>query len=128
MAVAYLVQRNNLPAIFQSFGEKRLDEALAISPESRDARLLKGWYFYRKDEAERAVEAARKALEIDFENSNTWLALGFFLARAGDAEGAVTAFEKVMELYPGYSNRTIVEQICSRLKAGEVIESVSARR
>jgi len=127
MAVAYLVQERQLPKFFQDFGERRLDAALEISPDSRDARLLKGWYFYNREDADHAVEAARKVLEGDPENSNTWLALGFFLARAGDAEGAVSAFEKVIELYPGYPKRSIVEQICTQLKERKPIESASNR-
>ncbi len=102
-----------MPKFFQDLGERRLDAALEISPGSRDARLLKGWYFYNRDDAEHAVEAAQRVLEGDPENSNTWLALGFFLARAGDSEGAVAAFEKVIELYPGYPRRAIVEQIAA---------------
>jgi tetratricopeptide (TPR) repeat protein len=127
MAVAYLVQEKQLPEFFRKIGERRLDEALEISPGSRDARLLKGWYLYNTGDADHAVETARKALDGDPENSNTWLALGFFLAKAGDNDGAVAAFEKVIELYPGYSKRSIVEQICSQLKQGKPIESASAK-
>ena len=127
MAVAYLVQEKHLPKFFQDLGERRLDAALEISPDSRDARLLKGWYFYNRDDAEHAVEAARKALEGDPENSNAWLALGFFLAKAGDTDGAVAAFEKVIELYPGYSRRALVEEFCRQLREGKSIESASNR-
>jgi tetratricopeptide (TPR) repeat protein len=127
MAVAFLVQVKHLPKFFQDLGERRLDAALEISPDSRDAWLLKGWYFYNKDDARHAVEAVRKVLEGDPENSNAWLALGFFLARAGDADGAVAAFEKVIELYPGYPKRALVEDFCRQLSEGKPIESVSNR-
>jgi tetratricopeptide (TPR) repeat protein len=127
MAVAFLVQVKHLPKFFQDLGERRLDAALEISPDSRDAWLLKGWYFYNKDDAGHAVEAVRKVLEGDPENSNAWLALGFFLARAGDADGAVAAFEKVIELYPGYPKRALVEDFCRQLSEGKPIESVSNR-
>ena len=127
MAVAYLVQVKRLPKFFQDLGERRLDAALEISPGSRDARLLKGWYFYNRDDAEHAVQAAQRAMEGDPENSNTWLALGFFLARAGNSEGALEAFEKVIELYPGYPRRFVVEQMCTQLKEGKPIESASNR-
>jgi tetratricopeptide (TPR) repeat protein len=127
MAVAYLVQLKQLPKFFQNLGERRLDAALEISPGSRDARLLKGWYFYNRDEASHAVEEGWEALKCDPDNSNTWLALGFFLAKAGDNEGAVSAFNKVIELYPGYPRRSIVDQICTQLKEGKPIESASNR-
>ena len=127
MAVAFLVQEKHLPKVFPGFGERRLDAALEISPDSPDALLLKGWYFYNRDDAENAVEAVRKVLEGDPENSNAWLALGFFLAKAGDTDGAVAAFEKVIELYPGYSKRTIVEEFCRQLRQGKPIESASNR-
>ncbi|MGA2400191.1 MAG: hypothetical protein ABSG91_00605 [Syntrophobacteraceae bacterium] len=127
MAAAYLVQLKQLPKFFQDLGERRLDAALEISPDSRDAQLLKGWYFYNRDDAEHAVQAAQRAIQGDLENSNTWLALGFFLAKAGDSEGAVAAFEKVIELYPGYSRRDIVEEFCRQLRGGKSIESASNR-
>ncbi len=125
MAVAYLVQEKQLPKFFEEIGERRLDAALEISPGSNEARLLKGWYFFNRDDAGQAVEAARKVLDSDPENSNAWLALGFFLAKAGDADGAVTAFEKVIELYPGYPKRNMVDQICNQLRQGKQIESAS---
>jgi protein O-mannosyl-transferase len=127
MAVAFLVQEKHLPKIFQDFGERRLDAALEISPDSRDALLLKGWYLYNQDDAENAVAAVRKVLAFDLENSNAWLALGFFLAKAGDSAGSVAAFEKVIELYPGYPKRFIVEELCRQLRQGKSIESASNR-
>ena len=51
MAVAFLVQEKHLPKFFQDIGERRLDAALEISPDSRDAWLLKGWYCYNLDDA-----------------------------------------------------------------------------
>ncbi|MFZ0932620.1 MAG: tetratricopeptide repeat protein [Syntrophobacteraceae bacterium] len=127
MAVAYLVQEKQLPRFFQDLGERRLDAALEISPDSRDALLLKGWCLYNRDDADHAVGAVRKVLDGDPENSNAWLALGFFLARAGDADGAVAAFEKVIDLYPGYPKRVIVEELCRQLTQGKSIESASNR-
>ena len=127
MAVAFLVQEKHLPKFFQDFGERRLDGALEISPDSRDAWLLKGWYLYNQDDAENAVAAVRKVLAFDLENSNAWLALGFFLARAGDSAGSIAAFEKVIELYPGYPKRFIVEELCRQLRQGKSIESASNR-
>ncbi len=127
MAVAFLVQEKRLPKVFRDLGERRLDAALEISPDSRDAWLLKGWYLYNQDDAENAVTAVRKVLKEDPENSNAWLALGFFLAKAGDSYGAASAFEKVTELYPGYSRRAVVEDIRRKLTQGKSIESASNR-
>jgi tetratricopeptide (TPR) repeat protein len=127
MAVAFLVQEKQLPKLFLDLGERRLDAALQISPDSPEALLLKGWYFYNKDDAQDAVAAVRRVLAGDPENSNAWLALGFFQAKAGDKERAVAAFEKVIELYPGYPKRTIVEELCKQLRHGESIQSASNR-
>ncbi len=127
MAMAFLVQEKHLPKFFLDLGERRLDAALEISPDSRDARLLKGWYFYNEDDAGHAVEAVRKVLEGDPENSNAWLALGFFSAKAGDTDGAAAAFDKVIELYPGYPRRALVEELCRQLRQGEPIASASNR-
>ena len=118
MAVAFFVQEKHLPKFFQDLGERRLDAALEISPDSRDAWLLKGWYLYSKDDADHAVEAVRKVLDGDAENSNAWLALGFFLAKAGDADGAVAAFEKVTRTLPGLSEAG---------SCGRVLQAVEGR-
>lgn len=126
-AAAFLVQEKQLPKAFQNWGERRLDNALKISPESSDALLLKGWYLYNRDDGEDAAAAVRKVLAGDLENSNAWLALGFFLAKAGDPGGADEAFEKVIELYPGYSKRHVVEEFRRQLQQGKPIESASNR-
>ena len=88
------MQEKRLPKFYQGLGERRLDAALEISPDSRDAWLLKGWYFYNRDDAENAVGAVRKALGYDPENSKAWLALGFFLAKAGDSDGAACGLRR----------------------------------
>jgi len=128
MAVAYLVQEKQLPKFFQEIGERRLDAALEISPGSPEARLLKGWYFFNRNDVDHATVMVRSVLDGDPANSNAWLALGFFLARAGDNDGAIAAFEKVIALFPGYSNRSVVEQICTQLREEKPIESASNRQ
>ncbi len=129
MAVAYLVQKDNLSKWFQRIGKNRLDAALKIHPDSREARLLEAWYLYNGNNAKEAVKIVGKVLASDPANSNVWLALGFFRARAGDTNGAVAAFKKVIELYPGYPKRTIVEALCSQLQSkGKLIESASASK
>ncbi len=122
-----MAQIRHLPKFFQDIAEKRLDAALEISPDSRDARLLKGWYFFNRDDADHAVEAVRGVLDGDPENSNAWLALGFFSAKTGDFTGAAAAFEKVIELYPGYPRRALVEELRRQLREGKSIESASNR-
>jgi Flp pilus assembly protein TadD len=117
-----------LPKFFQEIGERRLDAALEISPGSPEARLLKGWYFFNRNDVDHATVMVRSVLDGDPANSNAWLALGFFLARAGDNDGAIAAFEKVIALFPGYSNRSVVEQICTQLREEKPIESASNRQ
>lgn len=129
MAVAYLVQKDNLSKWCQRIGKNRLDAALIIHPDSREARLLKAWYLYHGNDAKEAVKIVGKVLANDPGNANVWLALGFFRAKAGDTNGAVAAFKKVIQLYPGYPKRAIVEQLCSQLESkGKLIESASASK
>ncbi|MGC8490409.1 MAG: tetratricopeptide repeat protein [Syntrophobacteraceae bacterium] len=130
MTVAYLVQKDHLSKWYQRIGKNRLDAALNIHPDSREARLLEAWYLYQQgNDAKEAVKIAGKVLASDPGNANVWLALGFFRAKAGDAGGAVAAFKKVIQLYPGYPKRTIVEALCRQLQAkGKPIESASARK
>jgi tetratricopeptide (TPR) repeat protein len=123
--LAFLVQEKQLPRFFWGWAERRLDAALEIDPDSRDARLLKAWYYYNRDDAQNAVDAARKVLASDPEDSNTWLALGFFLARAGDSKAALAAFEKVIELFPDYPKRPIIDELCKQLRLGEPTRSAS---
>ncbi len=126
MAVAYLVQKDQLPGFFEKIGERRVDAALKICPDSREALLLKAWYLYSDNDAGGAVKAARQVLAKDPDNANTWLALGFFLGKTTDIKGAVSAFHKVLELYPGYPERLIVEQLCKQLQLKAVtIKSAS---
>ena len=127
MAVAYLVQSYHLPKLLRHIGKNCLDAALTDCPASRDAQLLEAWWLYNENDAVRAAQNARKLLARDPNNSKVWLALGFFLAKEGDNTEAVAAFRKVIELYPGYSQRTIVEGLCSQLNRGKNIESASAR-
>jgi tetratricopeptide (TPR) repeat protein len=129
MAVAYLVQIHHLPKPFRRIGWNRLDAALAIYPNSRDARLLEAWYRFNQNDPGGAAKVAEKILAGDPNDSNVWLGLGFFRAKAGDKQGAVAAFEKVIELYPGYPRRAIVEAMCSELKSkGKPIKSASAAK
>ncbi|MDR3553539.1 MAG: hypothetical protein P4L55_02165 [Syntrophobacteraceae bacterium] len=123
MAVAYLVQTNDLPKFFQRIGRNRLDAALKISPDSRDARLLNSWYLYNQNEAGKAAGDTEKLLAANPTDSNVWLARGFFLTKTGDNKGAEAAFKKVLELYPGYPHRPIVEELCSKLNMGNNVKS-----
>ncbi len=128
MAVAYIVQKDQLPKLFEPIGKNRLDAALKIYPDSRDALLLKAWYLYNENEAAQAARDAEKILAGHPKDSKVWLALGFFLAKTGHDNRAVAAFKKVIELYPGYSQRAFLEQFCSRLSKKKNIESASLRR
>lgn len=128
MAASYLAQERQVQGFFRRMGERCLDIALEIEPNSPDALLLKGWYYYEADKAAEAVVVTQKAVQIDPENAKAWLGLGFFLAKAGSAERAVAAFKKTLELYPGYSRRNVVEDMCAQLEKGEIIKSFSENR
>ncbi|MEM5785900.1 MAG: tetratricopeptide repeat protein [Syntrophobacteraceae bacterium] len=126
MAVAFLVQERHLSGIFERFGEECLETALAIESQSPDALLLKGWYFYSRDDFDGAVQFARKALVSDPDHAKVWLGLGFFLLKSSTPAEAAMAFNKVIEIYPGYSKRSMLETVSARLKKGESVESISS--
>ncbi|MHC1729163.1 MAG: hypothetical protein AB9866_24730 [Syntrophobacteraceae bacterium] len=128
MAVAFLAQERQMSGFFREIGERCLDVALEIEPNSPDALLLKGWYFYEADKAAEAVVVTQKALNADPQNAKAWLGLGFFQAKAGSAAEAVLAFKKTLELYPGYSRRNVIEDMCAQLEKGEQIKSFSDSR
>lgn len=128
MAVAFLAEEKNLPKFFKNLGEKCLNIAFEMNPNSADALLLKGWYLYSDENAQEAVAAARKALEYDPDNAKAWLGLGFFLIKAGSPQDAIAAFDKVIEIYPSYSNRPMIEALTAQLRKGEPVETFSVKR
>lgn len=128
MAIAFIAEEKNLPRFFHHIGEKCLNIALDINPNSADALLLKGWYLYSAENGREAVALARKALEHDPENAKAWLGLGFFLIKAGSPQEAITAFGRVMEIYPAYSNRATIEAMIAQLRKGEPVETFSVNR
>ena len=58
------------------------------------------WAYIGLGECERAVTAARRAIDIDPENLRSHYHLGHALTCEGEYEGAARAFEKVLELGP----------------------------
>ena len=128
MAVAFLVQERQMHGIFLKMGEKCIDWALQLQPDCPDALLLAGWYAFSQDRAQSAISLARKALEADPQNAKIWLGLGFFLTKAQSPSEAVSAFDKVIALYPGYSNRPVIERVSADLKKGESPGPVSQIR
>ncbi len=128
MAAAYLAQERQMQGFFRRMGERCLDAALEIEPNSPDALLLKGWYYYEADYPVEAVMVTQKAVEIDPENAKAWMGLGFFQAKAGSLPEAILAFKKTLELYPGCSRRIVIENMCTQLEKGEQIKSFSDNR
>lgn len=128
MAAAYLTQERQMQGFFRRIGERCLDVALKIEPNSPDALLLKGWYYYEADYPAEAVMVTQKAVEIDPQHAKAWMGLGFFQAKAGSLSEAVLAFKKTLELYPGCSRRYVIEDMCAQLEKGEQIKSFSDNR
>ena len=116
MAVAYLVRDHKLPSCFAKLGELSLDYALKLDPDSSDAHLLKGWYYFEKDQIDEALLAAHKALALDPDYAKAWMGLGFFLAQRSDPGEAVSAFTKALDLYPGYPQRNAIIGIINSLQ------------
>ncbi len=119
MAVAFIVQEKHLPVTIMKVGEEFLDYALTLRPASADAHLLKGWYYYQRDDAAKAVAEAKRAIELDPVNGKAWLGLGFFQIKAEEKENAIASFDKALALYPGYSAKQVVLDLVASLKEGK---------
>lgn len=128
MASAYLAQERQMGPTFLRVGQKLLQYALTIKPDSPDALLLAGWYAFNDDKPEEAVSFARRALDRDPDNAKIWLGLSFFLAKVKRSDEALAAIDKVIELYPGYSRRQVLETLRADLKKGEFVPPVSESR
>lgn len=117
MALAFVAREKRLPSPFLELGEKFLDYALHLQPDSPDALLLKGWYHFERNEVEEAVELAKDAIRLDSDDAKAWLGLGFFLAKANRPQKAIMAFEKTLELYPHYPQRLAILDIAGKLRS-----------
>lgn len=128
MAGAYYAREKKLSPKLTRIGERLLDQALKLKPDSADAHLLKGWYHFERNEMEDALREAQRAIHIDPDFAKAWLGLGFFLARANKPQEAVEAFGKAMELYPCNPHylaiKDITFQLLSSLK-DQTVESPS---
>jgi len=122
MAIAFIIQEKQMPMTIMKLGEAFLDYALELQPDSTDAHLLKGWYYYQREDAQNAVAEARLALKHDPENGKAWLGLGFFLIKAEQKEEAAAALRKSLALYPRYSKRFVVRDIADNLLKKESLE------
>ena len=116
MAIAYLVQEKQMPSLFLKVGEQALDYCLKIEPDSADAHLLKGWYYFNRNDADMAVAEAERALKLDHEYSKAWIGYGFFLAKSNRPEDAIIAFEKALELYPFTPQRNALRALSASLR------------
>ncbi len=122
MAIAFIVQEKQMPVTIMKVGEKFLDHAVGLRPDSTDAHLLSGWYHYQQNDAEGAVAEAGRAIELDPSNGKAWLGLGFFQMKAERREEAAASFDRAMQLYPGYSQRRVVSDLIADLKQGPQAE------
>lgn len=116
MAISYMVREHNLPSFFRTVGEICLDYALRLDPDSCDAHLLKGWYYFERDQVSEALLAANKAVQIDPDYAKAWMGLGIFLTKGPRPNEAVSAFSKALELYPGYPQRSSIIGIMNSLQ------------
>ncbi|MHC1741771.1 MAG: tetratricopeptide repeat protein [Syntrophobacteraceae bacterium] len=116
MAIAYLIRERRLSSVFNTIGEAFLDYALSLQPSSSDAHLLKGWYYFERNQVAEALAAANRAIELEPDNAKAWMGLGFFLTKGTRPAEAVPAFSKALELYPGYPQRSSIIGIIHSLE------------
>ncbi|GKT10960.1 tetratricopeptide repeat protein [Desulforhabdus sp. TSK] len=118
MALAYLIREYRLLSPFLKIGEKLINYSANFKPDAADAHLLKGWYYFEKEEIAQAVDCAKRSLELDPQYAKAYLGLGFFLLRANEPHEAIAAFQKALELFPGYPKRKILSDIIVELEHG----------
>ncbi|MGV8074939.1 MAG: tetratricopeptide repeat protein, partial [Syntrophobacteraceae bacterium] len=116
MAAAFLSRKMQLPSPLVKIGERLLDYALELKPDSADAHLLKGWYYYERNDFTAAVDEARRALDLEPDHYRAWLGLGIFLIGANQTYEAVAAFQKTLELYPGCPERSRINGLIAGLQ------------
>lgn len=114
--IAHLLCEEERSVMLRSLGEHCVDLALKFNPQSPDAHLLKGWYYYERSEFDKAVEEAKYSANLDPEYARAWLGLGFFLLRVHKEGAATVAFQKTLELYPGYPRRAAIQNIITSLQ------------
>ena len=81
MGIAFFIQERQMPEAFMKVGQKCMNWALELGPDSSDALLLAGWYAFKQDKAEEAIAFVREALKRDPGNAKIWVALGVFCPR-----------------------------------------------
>jgi tetratricopeptide (TPR) repeat protein len=85
-------------------GLAELDEALRLNPESVTVRALRGLYWKRHDQPEKALIQFRAAAILDPENPAWSAAIGDSLTQQGDLPAALTAYEQASALAPGQAD------------------------
>jgi tetratricopeptide (TPR) repeat protein len=82
-----------------------LQELIAAYPEDERARQLAGnFYFFTRQEYDRAVEQYRRATEINPDFAPAYNLLGYGLRFMDDYAGAEAAFKRYIELIPDEPN------------------------
>ncbi len=85
--------------------ERLLEELVATYPEDERAHQLAGnFYFFTRQEYDRAVEHYRRATEINPDFAPAYNLLGYGLRFMDDYAGAEQAFQRYIELIPGEPN------------------------
>lgn len=102
-----LLQAGDLDA-----AKAKLELAVEINPQGKEAQLALGAVYQGKSEFDRAIELYRKALEIDPEYKLAYLRLGQThqlradaAASAGNAELAESAAQEAIAIYEAYLQR-----------------------
>jgi tetratricopeptide (TPR) repeat protein len=117
MALAFLIREQQSLHRFINLGERLVDNAINLQPDSADAHLLKGWYHFGRNEFVGAVGKAKKAIELDPNDAKICLGLGFFLAQAGHPHEAIDALQKALDLYPDHPQRRAVLNVIGNLRS-----------
>lgn len=129
MSAAYFMRSSNLPAMFQSIGERLLDAAISLKPETADAHLLKAWYLHDRKLMEDALISVHRCLAIDPDYAKAWQTLGFFLLECDRPQQAADAFIRTLSLYPDCPQRQTMEEIVAQLQQREsmIISNIGAK-
>ena len=77
-----------------------LEQALNLNPNSVLVRSLRGLYWQRQGNLEKALQEFQVAVKIEPENPNWHTALGEIYARSGDLQSALSAYQQAVSLAP----------------------------
>ncbi len=97
-AKEFFLIKNNL-----NESEKLFETAVSISPDLGYVyEEFSKFEFYRKKDHNKAIQLAKKSIEVEPENFHLWLNYGIMLRKTNQVKEAILILKKALELNPKY--------------------------